>query len=193
MLAAISRPPHAPELSGIPTLEGKRDSLCDQVPSHARGSVIPCILSCALLVSVSFCYLPLSAQTATPSTLTAPAQGSVFPGSSTTFTWNTGTGVTAYFLSLGTNGPGSANLWESGSITATTVTANGLPIDGAFINATLFSMINGTWQPVYSTFIEAQIASVPLATLTSPAPGSTLPGSTVTFTWSGDSNATAYF
>lgn len=187
-------PLHTPEVSKLPTSQSNRNSHRNQDPSLARASVIPRILSCAILTWTSFCCLPLSAQTAAPATLTSPAPGSVLPGSSPTFTWTPGTGVTAYFLSLGTNGAGSANLWESGSTTATSVTATGLPTNGTAMNATLFSMIAGTWEPVYYTYTEMQRAPpAPLAALTSPMPGTTLPGSSVTFNWTTDANATAYF
>jgi hypothetical protein len=104
--------------------------------------------------------------------LTSPTPASTLPGSTVTFHWTTDASATAYFLSLGTDGPGSANLWESGSTTATSVTAGGLPINGASMNATLFTMIGGVWHSVYYTHIEAATPAT-LSTLTCANPSIT--------------------
>jgi hypothetical protein len=135
-------------------------------------------------------HYTFTAAVPTPAKLTAPASGSVLPGTSAKFSWTTGVGVTAYFLSIGTTGPTSANVWESGSITATSATATGLPITGATVNVTLFSMINGAWKPVEYTFTAA--APTPAA-LISPVPGSTFTGTSAKFTWTAGTGVTAYF
>jgi hypothetical protein len=62
--------------------------------------------------------------------MTSPAPGSVLPGSSATFAWSSGTGVTAYTLMLGTTGAGSSDIYSSGSTTATSATVNNLPTGG---------------------------------------------------------------
>lgn len=135
-------------------------------------------------------YYTFTAASPTPATLLTPTPGSVLGGASQKFTWNTGLGVTAYFLSIGSTGPTSANVWESGSITATSATATGLPITGATVNVTLFSMINGAWKAVEYTFT----AAVPTpAALISPVPGSTFTGNSVKFTWTAGAGVTAYF
>jgi len=100
-----------------------------------------------------------SAAVPTPAALISPVPGSTFTGASAKFTWTAGAGVTAYFLSIGTNGPSSANVWESGSITATSATATGLPMTGATVNVTLFSMINAVWKPVGYTFVAGSDAT----------------------------------
>lgn len=128
-------------------------------------------------------YTYTEAQTAR---LISPAPGTMLPGAAA-FSWTPGSGATAYFLSIGTNGPDSANVWESGSTSATSVTVPGLPLNGGTLNATLFSMIGGAWQPVFYTFPESGVAAI-----TSPTPGSLLTGST-TFEWSAGRGATAYF
>ena len=47
--------------------------------------------------------------------LTSPTPGSTLPGSRVTFTWTTGSGVSAYIFYLGTMGPGSSDLYNSQS------------------------------------------------------------------------------
>ncbi len=131
------------------------------------------------------------AGTAVPATMTSPAQGSTLTGSSATFSWSAGSGVTAYWLYLGTQGPRSANLLNSGSMSATSKALINLPTNGVIIYATLFSLINGVYQPQSYTYTEA--GTFTLAALTSPAVGSTLPGASATFTWSAGAGPTAYF
>ena len=82
---------------------------------------------------------------ALPAVLTSPTPGSVLAGSAVTFGWTPGVGVTSYSLYLGTTGVGSANLYNSGAITATSASVTGLPITGGTVYARLGSNINGTW------------------------------------------------
>jgi hypothetical protein len=99
-------------------------------------------------------YTYTEAGTPVPAALTSPAPGSVLAGSSVTFTWSAGTGVTEYELRLGTTGAGSSNLYNSGITTATTEAVSGLPTTGATVTATLYSLINGTWQSSDYTYTE---------------------------------------
>jgi hypothetical protein len=121
-------------------------------------------------------------ETGTPvaAALTTPAPSSVLPGSSVAFTWTPGAGPTAYYLDLGTTGPGSDDLYNSGTVTTTTVTANGLPTFGDTIYATLHSKIDGVWQATNYTYTEA--GSTSPAVVSSPAAGTLISG-TVTFNW----------
>lgn len=90
-----------------------------------------------------------------PATLSSPAAGSVLPGSSVTFSWTPVAGVTTYQLWLGASGQGSSSLYNSGSLTAHSVTVTGLPTKGAPLYATLYSDINGVMTPAYSTYTES--------------------------------------
>ena len=126
-----------------------------------------------------------------PSTMTSPTPGTALAGSSATFTWTAGTGVTDYELRLGTTGAGSSNLYTSGVITATTATATGLPTTGATVTATLYSEIGGVWESNTYTYTEAAATPVP-AVLTTPTPGTVLAGSSVTFTWTTGTGVTDY-
>jgi serine protease len=124
-----------------------------------------------------------------PATMTSPTPGSVLTGSSVTFTWTAGSGVTEYELRLGTGGAGSSNLYNSETTTARSVAVTGLPTTGATVTATLYSEIGGVWQSNTYTYTEASSAP---ATMTSPTPGSVLTGSNVTFTWTAGSGVTEY-
>jgi len=86
--------------------------------------------------------------------LIAPTAGTVLATSNITFTWTLGIGVTGYDLYLGTNGVGSANLYNTGHIATTSFTAPTLPAAGATIYARLWYQINGVWQSVDYTYKE---------------------------------------
>lgn len=143
----------------------------------------------ALLILALVC-LPFAFGQSTTAQMTNPTPGSTLTGSSATFSWTTGTGVTAYWLYLGT-AAGASNLYNSGSLSATSVTVNNLPTNGVTLYATLFSQVSGAWVPVSFTYTEA--GSYTLAALSSPTPGSVLPGSSVPFSWTSGTGPTAYW
>jgi predicted outer membrane repeat protein len=133
-------------------------------------------------------YTFVESGTPAPAALISPTAGSTLSGTTaTTFTWSTGTGVTAYWLYLGTTGPGSSDLFTSGRTTGLSVTtSNPLPSNGQTIYATLYSVIDGVWQPAAYTFTESGILT------TNGTCGSTSgSGGTVSCTSSGAGNAGA--
>ena len=68
----------------------------------------------------------------------------------------------------------------------------GLPTDGSTVYITLWSLLNGNW--VYNEYTyTAYSLSSGAGQITNPMPGSTLPGTTVTFNWSMGSQSTAYW
>jgi hypothetical protein len=103
---------------------------------------------------------------------------------SQTFTWNNGAGPVNFFLTLGTTGAGSSDLYSSGITKATSATVS-IPPNNVRVYATFRQLINGTWQVEKYTFTE----SPRLATL-SPSTG-TLSG-VQTFTWNNGAGATDY-
>ena len=125
-----------------------------------------------------------------PATITSPANGSTLPGSSVTFQWTTGTGVTQYWLSISKAGVGGGELYNSdpGPGLVTSKTINGLPTDGSTIYVRLYSHIGATWPSVDYTYTAAGPA-----TIFSPANGSTLPGASVTFQWTTGTGVTQYW
>ena len=86
-----------------------------------------------------------------PAALSSPTQGATFAGSSQSFTWNSVVGATGYTLFLGSTGVGSNNLLDA-STTATTITANNLPVNGETIYARLWTNCNGVWTSNDYTF-----------------------------------------
>jgi len=126
---------------------------------------------------------------ATLAAMTSPAAGSVLAGANVTFTWSAAAGATGYSLWLGSTGAGSNNLYDSGETTKTSWTANGLPTNGEAIYARLYTNFNG--KALYADYAY-KAATLAQSALTSPAPGSTLTGSTVKFTWTTSSGASGY-
>jgi predicted outer membrane repeat protein len=118
----------------------------------------------------------------TAATITLPTNGSTLTSSGTTFTWTGGVGVRDYELYVGTAEAGSDNVYNSGVIQATSETVT-VPAIGAPLYVLLRQLINGAWQNSYYTYTESGAPTA--ATITSPANGSTLSGSSVTFTWTG--------
>jgi len=120
-------------------------------------------------------------------TLTSPTPGASLPGTSVTFAWTACTGSSGYKLWLGSTGTGSYNLYNSGVKSVTSVTVNGLPLNGERIYARLFSIFGGTLEYTDVAYIATAPAGIAL-----PAPGSTLAGASVTFTWPPSGGATLY-
>jgi hypothetical protein len=122
----------------------------------------------------------------TQAALTSPAGGTVLTGPKVTFNWTAAAGATGYRLLLGTT-VGSNNLYGSGTITTTSATANGLPTNGETIYATLYTVYGSVEESAHYTF-----TATTQAALTSPAGGTELAGSSVTFNWTTAAGATGY-
>jgi hypothetical protein len=127
-----------------------------------------------------------------PAVLTAPAAGTKLTAS-TTFTWTPGTGITTYWLNVGTAATSSnaKDIYSSGPITTLTKTVTGIPTYGATLYVTLYSLIAGVYQPIVYTYTAS--GSPVAATLTTPTPSTKLTSSNVTFTWSGSEGVTYYW
>jgi len=125
--------------------------------------------------------------------LTTPPAATTFSSPSVTFNWSAGTGVTNYWLDVGTT-LGSGNL-SNGATTSLSRTVNFLPVDGRTIHVRLWSFQSGAWQtPLDYTYTACTgCGSDSRATLTAPAPGSTLTSRMATFQWTADSGATNYW
>jgi len=138
------------------------------------------------LLSIDYTY---TAVTLTAATLKSPTPGSTFASASETFTWTTATGATDYALFLGSTGPGSYNLYDSGNLTGTSLAVSALPINGETIYARLYTKFGGSVVYADCTFTAATLTQ---AALTSPTPGSALAGASETFTWTTAKSATNY-
>jgi len=130
-----------------------------------------------------------TAPTLTLGALTYPAQSGYLDGPSTTFTWSAGVGATGYKLWVGTT-LGSNDLYPSTvelGPSVTSVMVPDLPTNGETVYARFYTDFNGVWKHIDYNFIAGSMSA-----LTSPAPGSTLAGPSVTFTWTPTTNASGY-
>lgn len=124
--------------------------------------------------------------------ITEPAPGSTLAGSTATFRWTAGVAVSRYFLFVG--------LWQGGNTivsrdmdTALEATVTNLPVDGSTLYVRLWSYIDGAWQFNDYTYRAAGSVTPAKAEMTSPAPGSTLPGTSATFQWTAGQAVTRYY
>jgi hypothetical protein len=120
--------------------------------------------------------------------LTTPVPGSTLTSPTVQFKWSAGQSVTQYNLKI--DDASGATLFNAPQGLNLAVTVKGLPIDGQTLHARLGSLINGSWQ--YDdedyTSVTAQTAQ-----MQTPVAASTLPGSSVTFTWSAGQNVAEYW
>jgi len=127
-----------------------------------------------------------------PAALITPAAGTKLTAS-TTFTWTPGTGITTYWLNVGTAATSSnaKDIYSSGPITTLSKTVTGIPTYGETLYVTLYSEIAGVYQPIVYTYTAS--GSPVAAALTTPAPSTKLTSSSVTFTWSPGEGVTYYW
>jgi hypothetical protein len=140
-------------------------------------------------VGSTWLYSDTTYKAESPASLTSPAPGSVLPGASVAFSWSAPFNATGYFLWIGSTGVGSNDIYNSEEKTVTSYTFPRIPTNGETIYVRLITNFSGTWVPNDYTFKAAVVG----ASLTSPAAGSTLTGSSVTFNWPVTSGATGYF
>ena len=124
---------------------------------------------------------------ATQAVLTTPAPSSTLAGPTVTFSWTPGTGATNYQLWLGSTGVGSDNLYYSGPQTVTSLAVAHIPTNGSTIYVRLITTYNGVQVHYDYTYTAATQSA-----LTTPTPGTTLSGSSVTFDWTTAAGATSY-
>jgi hypothetical protein len=125
-----------------------------------------------------------------PATMTSPPPGSQLAGATVTFSWSTGSGVSYYYLFVG-NSPGNSDIYAAGLPSATSTTVGGIPTDGRTIYVRLWSLIGGGWQYIDYAYTAAS-AAVP-ASMTTPWPGTQLPGASVTFSWTPGTGVSQYY
>ena len=116
--------------------------------------------------------------------MTSPLQGPV--SSTMSFYYTTGTGVSQYWLYVGTTGAGSNNILDVSNGTSIGRTVSGLPTSGT-IYVRLWSLIGSSWQYADYTY-----TGTPSAVMYWPTPGSALASSS-TFYWTAGTGATQYY
>jgi hypothetical protein len=131
-----------------------------------------------------YTYRAAGSVTPVKAALTSPAPGSVLAGTSVTFQWNAGQGVTRYYLFVG-RWQGGNTIFSQDMGTSLSATVTNLPADGSTVYVRLWSYMQGGWQ--FQDYVFTASGSQPAAQkgqILSPAPGSTLSGATAVFTWS---------
>ena len=145
--------------------------------------------TCAVTMNAAKSVTALFSASQTPAVITSPTPGSTLAGSSQAFTWSVTSGASGYYVWVGSS-QGTANLGSSGTVlSVTSLTVTGLPTDGRTIWVRIHTLLNGTW---YFNDYSYTAASIYGEMLT-PTPGSTLAGSSQTFTWSAASGASGYY
>ena len=133
--------------------------------------------------------IPCFTWAANPS-ITSPSSGSTLSGSSVTFTWaKNGTTVSNWWLYVGSS-TGSASYHNSGNLSGGTLSrsVSGLPTNGSTIWARLFwkTSSGAAWQSRDYSYTAASSGGgggSGSPGMVSPSSGSTLSGSTATFSW----------
>ena len=110
----------------------------------------------------------------------APIRGTLLGASNVTFQWSPGAGPTGYRLTLGTEGPGSVNLYDTGWTKATQFTATTIPQDGVSVYARLYQEIDQRWR--YTDYLYTEPGTMTPAALTTPSTNP-LGTSNVLFEW----------
>jgi len=128
------------------------------------------------------------------STITSPADGSTLSSATVTFTWTAGSGVAERYLQVGT-AMGGSDIYAGYQGSATSKAVSGIPQDGRIVYVRLMSYMGGAWQVADYTYSGGSGTPPPAPSPTpsaiiSPTPGSTLAGSTATFTWDAGSGVT---
>ncbi len=128
-----------------------------------------------------------TAFSATAGVMQTPAPNSTLSGSSVIFTWSAGGGASNYWIDISAIAPGGNDVYSSGQLgNVLTKTVNGLPTNGNPLYVTLYTLVGANWLSNQYTYTEFN-ASAATGMMTTPIPGSTLPGSTVTFNWTAGS------
>ena len=117
----------------------------------------------------------------------SPSAGSKLNGPSAAFVLED-VGADQYALTFGSS-IGSAELGQYDLYSSTTQWATGLPEDGRTIYVRAWARTGDEWVYTDTTFTAhtAEVATVEIPEITSPAPGAVLPGSSATFEWTASS------
>jgi hypothetical protein len=134
-------------------------------------------------------YTYILSGTSIPATISSPGSGSTLTSASVTFNWPGSNVAQQYQLLVGTTGVNSSNVYNSGLTTQTSATVT-VPTAGQELYVLLRQNISGVWQSTQYTYTESG-APIPAA-ITSPTPGTTLTGASVTFQWPGSNVAQEY-
>jgi alpha-tubulin suppressor-like RCC1 family protein len=126
--------------------------------------------------------------------LTSPADGATVSGTSVTFQWSASSGATNYWLVVVKSSDGSSVINKAvGNVT--TDVEFGFPNDGTQYKWVVAAGNGAGWSDasLIKAFTNGIVSVPPAPSLTSPADGSTVSSTSVTFQWSASSGATNYW
>jgi hypothetical protein len=123
----------------------------------------------------------------------SPVNQSSLAGNSVTFWWAGYPGATAYWLDIGSSYGGN-NYLQSGPLPGSqySLAVNSLPSDGSTVYVTWWYEVGGSWSYTEYQYTAFNV-TLEEGVLTTPTPGSTFSGSTVTFDWTAGSGASNYW
>jgi len=127
--------------------------------------------------------------------ITSPTPGTDLPGSTVTFRWNAVPGADSYWIDIGSI-QGRGDICPSGQILATSFTCASIPSSAVapIIYVQLWTHANGAWVVPPQQYTYNPPGGPPgTAHIISPAPGTPLPSSSVTFTWDTIDGADGYW
>jgi YVTN family beta-propeller protein len=210
LAATVTGQSGVPAPTGSVTFTAGVTTLCNAVPLSGSSAQCTASFSAAGSFTITATYsgdarYTTASQTTTvavnapdtgpaaKSEITSPTPGSTLTASTVTFTWSAGSQVTERYLMVGT-AAGAGDIYAAYQGGATSRTVSGLPTDGRTVYVRLQSWVSGGWQVSNYTYKamggstggggETPPTSPTPSSMTSPAPGSTLAGASVTFTWS---------
>jgi hypothetical protein len=174
------------------TFSSVQDSAGEDTSLKASLQITPAAISPAFTITASAPFDSTSSITQAALTTPAPNTPTPLTNTSVTFTWNPGNTAAHFEFFVGTTGAGSSNIYNSGSVTATSETVSNLPGNGEKLYMRLYSLINGAWQ--YTDYTYVASGSPTQAALTTPTPNTSnaLSGTSVAFTWTPGNIATHF-
>ena len=161
-------------VSGIPT---------DGSTVHVELSWVVGVVGVDPVQKATYTYTASTAA-GTPA-ISSPAPGSTLGGASQAFSWvDNGAVVTDWQLTAGSFA-GDASYYDSGPMAAGlfSTTASGLPTDGSTVHVRLSYTIASVTSVVDYTYTAFNAGGGGSPEITSPVPGSTLSGSSITLNW----------
>src|SRR5262249_55740742 len=122
--------------------------------------------------------------------MVSPVPGTALTDVTVTFTWTAVQGALEDWIFVG-GSPGAYDVYTASQGTKLAATISHLPGDGGPLYVRLWTRTGATWQ-VFNDYTYTAVSTTKAA-ITSPAPGSTLPGAAVTFAWTPGQGAQQYW
>jgi uncharacterized protein YkwD len=108
---------------------------------------------------------PTSTPALTKASITSPAPGSTLPGSSATFSWNSGSGAQEYFLYVGTSA-GANNIVGKSTGLGRSLAVSNLPTNGSTVYVRLWTRFSSGWGYTDYTYRAATVTTRSTSTTT---------------------------